>query len=151
MRYIESNKEVKHIRYGLFSSAYNGCGWIAVWNFLHGCNRAPLRSTVVFEMEKHLILGGLLGTTLEGVQLGLRHFGYNSTIYTKLTREVFTADRAILYYGIGLKRHFGYAERHEGDVFKYKNPTLTAEPLADHVKRLNPTFIKYIIAERNDT
>ena len=150
MKYIESNKEVAHIKYGFFSSSYNGCGWIAVWNFLHGCKRAPLRSTVAIEMEKNLILGGLFGTSLEGVRLGLRHFGYNSTIYAKLTREVLTADRVILYYGKGLRRHFGYAERHDGDIFKYKNPTITAERLKEHEKRLNPTFIYYIVCERID-
>ena len=150
MKYIESNKEVAHIPYGLFSSSYNGCGWIAVWNYLHGCKNAPLRTTVSMKMEKWLSFGGLFGTTLEAVILALKSFNYSPTVYTKLTKEVLEADRVILYYGRGLRRHFSYAERHEGDIFKYKNPTIKAESLKDHEKRLSPTFIKYIIAERID-
>lgn len=150
MTYIEHNDHVKHIKYGFFSSSYNGCGWIAVWNFLFGQNRAPLRTVVASEMEKDLFLGGLFGTSLDGLKRGLMHFGYKPKVYNRLTEEVLKSNQIILYYGYGLKRHFGYAERHEGEIFKYKNPTITAEPLRNHIKRINPTFIKYITAERKD-
>ncbi len=154
MKYIEHNDHVKHIQYGFFSSAYNGCGWIAVYNFLQGENRAPAPEKVAKYMEKYLFLGGILGTSLDCLLRGLRHFGVKPKVYTRLDENVLKADRIILYYGYGarnmFKRHFGYAERHEGEVFKYKNPTIKAEPLRDHVKRIDPTFIKYIIAERND-
>ena len=87
---------------------------------------------------------------MNSVKRALKSFGYKPTVYPKLTKEVLRADRVILYYGIGLKRHFGYAERHQGTIFKYKNPTITAESLSKHEKRLDPTFIYYVICERMD-
>ena len=62
--YLINQRLLRGIPYGIRQSDYNGCGWIAAYNFLRACGRKKDWNTVRQQLEEGLILGGLLGTHL---------------------------------------------------------------------------------------
>ena len=75
--YLINQRLLRGIPYGIRQSDYNGCGWIAAYNFLRACGRKKDWNTVRQQLEEGLILGGLLGTHLFQLYRYLHKHGFS--------------------------------------------------------------------------
>lgn len=103
--YIINQRLLKNLPYGMKQSNYNGCGWIAAYNFLRACGRKKNWDTVRQQLEDSLILGGLLGTHIVQMYLYLRRHGFH------------------LQWAVGRKAAQPYAEGCKAGVLFYFNGT----------------------------
>lgn len=131
--YIYENGEVSHIRYGLFSSEYNGCGWIAAYNALNYLGISVPKENVAAEMSKTLSLGGLLGTSVKSVVTYLSQKGLYPQTHTDVQnfdKKIQSSLCGILYFqrGGSLQRHFTFLNKVDINKCRYINPTCAAVP-----------------------
>lgn len=75
--YIINQRLLKNLPYGMKHSDYNGCGWVAAYNFLRACGRQKEYDAVRLQLEDSLILGGLMGTHIIQLYLYLRRHGFH--------------------------------------------------------------------------
>ena len=75
--YIVDQRLLKNLPYGMKQSNYNGCGWVAAYNFLRACGRKKEYDTVRQQLEDSLIFGGLVGTHIIQLYLYLRRHGFH--------------------------------------------------------------------------
>lgn len=73
--FIYDQRETSHLRYGLRSSAQNGCGWVAAYNLLHLLGRPDTPEAVRGSLAKSLPLGGLAGTHILALAAWLHYKG----------------------------------------------------------------------------
>lgn len=107
--FIINQQLLKELPYGMKHSDYNGCGWIAAYNFLHACGRKKDYDLVREQLEDQLILGGLLGTHLLQLYLYLRRHGFHlhCALGQKAAQSYAESCRAgILFYFNGAAFHF---------------------------------------------
>lgn len=107
--YIINQQLLKELPYGMKPSNYNGCGWIAAYNFLHACGRKKDYDTVRQQLEDNLIVGGLLGTHIFQLYLYLRRHGFHlhCALGQKAAQSYAESCRAgILFYFNGTALHF---------------------------------------------
>lgn len=107
--YIINQQLLKELPYGMKHSDYNGCGWIAAYNFLHACGRKKEYDTVRQQLEDSLILGGLLGTHILQLYLYLRRHGFHlhCALGQKAAQPYAESCKAgILFYFNGRALHF---------------------------------------------
>ena len=60
--YIKDQDYTDDIPYGYWPSSFNGCGWIAVYNFMHGMGMPDSPETVYADMLRILPYEGRRGT-----------------------------------------------------------------------------------------
>lgn len=107
--YIINQRLLKNLPYGMKQSNYNGCGWIAAYNFLRACGRKKDWDTVRQQLEDSLILGGLLGTHIVQMYLYLRRHGFHLhwAVGRKAARPYAEGCKAgVLFYFNGAALHF---------------------------------------------
>ena len=150
MEYVnsQSQDDVKSIRYGRFNSAYNGCGWIAVYNVLLTLGKKIPKESVASQMSKGLKLGGLFGTSLDEVLKALKYYGVKYEVCKVPQQFDYYVTRAtccILYYGKpSLERHYVYLEHLGMGKCRFVNPTCEAQTIAQYMKKyraVNPVLI----------
>ena len=139
--YSQSQSDVKKIRYGKFTSAYNGCGWIAVYNALVTLGKKCSKESVAQQMAQGLNLGGLLGTGLDGIFKALDYYGVQYEV-CKIPQQfdyyVTRAKCCILYYGKpSLERHYVYVEHVGMGKCKFLNPACEAQTVSQYLKKRN--------------
>ncbi len=107
--YIIDQRLLKNLPYGMKQSNYNGCGWIAAYNFLRACGRQKDWDTVRRQLEDGLIFGGLLGTHVVQLYLYLRRHGFplRWKVGRKASRtEAEHCKAGVLFYFNGAALHF---------------------------------------------
>ncbi len=107
--YIINQNLLKNLPYGMKQSNYNGCGWIAAYNFLHACGRQKEYDTVRQQLEDSLIFGGLFGTHIMQLYLYLRRHGFHLHWACRPKTAQKQAQRCkvgILFYFNGAALHF---------------------------------------------
>lgn len=62
--YIIDQRQTENIPFGAVSSNENGCGWIAVYNFLKAMDRETDPEQLLCDLEKSLLFQGRLGVNL---------------------------------------------------------------------------------------
>ena len=107
--YIVDQRLLKNLPYGMKQSNYNGCGWVAAYNFLRACGRKKEYDIVRQQLEDSLIFGGLVGTHIIQLYLYLRRHGFH--LYWAWGREAALkkaqqCKAGILFYFNGTALHF---------------------------------------------
>ena len=99
--YIVDQARTKHIRYGLFSSDFNGCGWIAEFNMLRRFGSGAAEQDLANELIRYTVFRGLAGTDLFRLQRTLRRRGYRMPLkfaWNKKARLPKGTNAGIIYY-----------------------------------------------------
>ena len=74
--YIIDQARVTNIRYGVFTSDINGCGWIAEYNFLKRMGQSVDEKTLADELIRFSVFRGLTGTEVFRLRYYLKKHGY---------------------------------------------------------------------------
>lgn len=85
--YIVDQAQVTDIRYGLLTSDINGCGWIAVFNFLKAQGNTVNSQALADELIRYSILRGLAGTDLFRLKRMLRRHGYPTRLAFRRNKQ----------------------------------------------------------------
>lgn len=99
--YIVDQARLKDIRYGVFTSDINGCGWIAVFNFLKAVGRPVEERAIANELIRYSVLRGLVGTDLFRLKRALRRHGYPTRLIAcgnKKARLPEEARAGVIFY-----------------------------------------------------
>ena len=78
--YIIDQAKVTDIRYGVFTSDINGCGWIAAYNFLKRMGQNADEKTIADELIRYTLFRGLVGTDLFRLRRYFKRHGYRMPI-----------------------------------------------------------------------
>ena len=99
--YIVDQARVTNIRYGVFTSDVNGCGWIAAFNFLKRRGEAVDKKALADELIRWTVFRGLLGTGLFRLKRMLRRHGYPTALKVATKKRADlpeTAQAGVIYY-----------------------------------------------------
>lgn len=99
--YIVDQARVTFIRYGVFSSDVNGCGWIAAFNFLKWRGEAMNEKATADELIRWAPLHGLAGTSVFRLKRMLKRRGCPTALKIVTKKRAAlpeTARAGILYY-----------------------------------------------------
>ena len=99
--YIIDQAKVTYIRYGAFTSDFNGCGWIAEYNFLKRMGQSVDEQTLADELIRHSVMRGLAGTDLFRLRRHLKRHGYRMPIrffWNKKARLPEATSAGIIWY-----------------------------------------------------
>lgn len=78
--YIIDQARLTNIRYGVFTSDINGCGWIAAYNFLKRMGVDADEKTLADGLVRYTLFRGLIGTDLFRLRRFLKRRGYRMPI-----------------------------------------------------------------------
>lgn len=101
--FIIDQAKMTNIRYGCRTSDRNGCGWIAVFNFLHERGEDWTEEELSERLQKWSLFRGLLGTSPLRIHSFLRLLGY--PIQTACGRDKVVEAANEMKRGILLYRH----------------------------------------------
>ncbi len=99
--YIVDQAQVTDIRYGVFTSDINGCGWIAAFNFFKSQGNAVGAQAMADELIRHSILRGLAGTDLFRLKRMLKRHGYPTRLVFRRNKQARLpegTDAGVIYY-----------------------------------------------------
>lgn len=146
---ILDQRHVKHIRYGLFKSDYNGCSWVAAYNALCLLKHDYEPQKIARHFEKYLPLWGLLGMPFSSFLKALKGLDIKFKRVSVASHEAKTADACVLWYRKqNLKAHY-CAIQYIDDVgvFRYLNPTAKAQPLREFLNSVGAVESEIILFE----
>jgi hypothetical protein len=78
--FIIDQARLTNIRYGVFTSDINGCGWIAAYNFLKRMGEDADEKTLADGLVRYTLFRGLIGTDLFRLRRFLKRRGYRMPI-----------------------------------------------------------------------
>lgn len=144
---ILDQRHVKHIRYGLFRSDYNGCSWVAAYNALYLLDDERDPEKVAKHFEKYLPLGGLFGMPFSSFLKALNDFKVVFKCVPIDSYETKTSAACILWYRKrNMKAHYCVIQyMDELGVFRYLNPTAKAQPLSEFLRSVGAIESEVII------
>ncbi|NLI54794.1 MAG: hypothetical protein GX417_10845 [Clostridiales bacterium] len=99
--YIIDQARMKSIRYGVFTSDINGCGWIAGYNFLRRFGEPVQEQALANELIRHSLFRGLTGTDLFRLRRNLKRHGYRMPLkfrWNKKARLPEGTSAGIIWY-----------------------------------------------------
>ncbi len=99
--YIIDQARLKNVRYGLFTSDFNGCGWIAEFNFLKRFGNGAAEQELADELIRYTVFRGLMGTDLFRLKRTLKRRGYRMPlkfVWNKTARLPDGTSAGIIYY-----------------------------------------------------
>lgn len=85
--YIIDQAKLTGIRYGVFTSDVNGCGWIAAYNFLKRMGQDADEQTLADALIRHTLLRGLAGTDTFRLRRHLKRHGYRMPIKIRFNKK----------------------------------------------------------------
>ena len=85
--YIIDQARLKSVRYGVFTSDINGCGWIAEFNFLKRMGQSAPEQALADELIRHSIFRGLAGTDLWRLKRTLKRHGYRMPLLLRWNKK----------------------------------------------------------------
>ena len=92
---------VTNIRYGALTSDINGCGWIAVFNFLKAQGHPAEEQAIADELIRYSVVRGLMGTNVFRLKRVLRRYGYQTKFtirWNKKARLPEATDAGVILY-----------------------------------------------------
>lgn len=101
--YIIDQDKCGGLRYGVWRSDRNGCGWIATYNFMRATGRETAIPQIARALLNRSLLRGLLGTRMISIYTYLRRCGYKPDAV--MGRRRIAAASASARAGILLYRH----------------------------------------------
>jgi len=141
--YIIDQRKTDNISFGRVTSDKNGCGWIAVYNFLKAMEQTPEPDRLVRELERTLLFGGYLGLHLGALLWRLRSKKLEFALRPFHAQCISERCRAgIVLYFTGRRNHFVAFRREENGKLRFfgavpgkeYHETSMAEFYWDHVK-----------------
>jgi hypothetical protein len=99
--YIIDQARVTNIRYGVFTSDINGCGWIAEYNFLRRMGQSVEEKTLADELIRFSLFRGLTGTEIHRLRYYLKKHGYPMSLkfrWNKKARLPEGTSAGIIWY-----------------------------------------------------
>ena len=142
--YIIDQSRSGELKYGRYSSKYNGCGWIAAYNMLRALGQNVSPEQVNSEMNAILPYHGCRGTPITTMEKYLDIAGVCSTL-TRGVRKSFTAASAcragiIRYHDEGVPHYVAFV-RESGDDFRFFN---AVEGEERHILTMREFFDKHV-------
>lgn len=122
-RFIINQSSLTQIPYGKYSSAVNGCGWIAVYNYLRLLHSPLPAKVIIRQMEHGLLFRGKIGTNLFFLYGYLWYLGHPSLLFPHFTFTIRRthAKKGILMYYTGSGIHFAAFRRISKTHFCFYN------------------------------
>ena len=138
--FIVRQSQITDVKYGRYPSAKNGCGWIAAYNLLKLAGRNPDPRAVAKSLEKTLLFGGYLGTSLAPLAIYLAAKGLRPSLrFTWWSTE---AGSKKFSSGILLCRAKKYAHyvaySNNGGEFKFYNSEFDCKTMREFFAALKP-------------
>jgi hypothetical protein len=99
--YIVDQARLTTIKYGVFTSDINGCGWIAAYNFLKRFGKDVQQQQIADDLIRHSLFHGLMGTDLFRLRRKMKQYGYRMPIrfnWNKKARLPEGTSAGIIYY-----------------------------------------------------
>ncbi len=99
--YIVDQARLKSVRYGVFTSDINGCGWIAAYNFLKRFGQDVREQALADELIRFSVFRGLLGTDLFRLKRRLKKYGFSMPLklrWNKTARLPGGTSAGIIWY-----------------------------------------------------
>ncbi len=99
--YIVDQARLTNIRYGVFTSDINGCGWIAAFNFLKRMGQDVQEQALADELIRFSLFRGLIGTDLLRLKRTLKRHGYRTSLkfrWNKKARLPEGTSAGLFYY-----------------------------------------------------
>ena len=85
--YIIDQAKLTGIRYGVFTSDVNGCGWIAAYNFLKRMGLNVNEKAIADELIRRTVFRGLVGTDLFRLRRFLKKRGYRMPLKLRWNKK----------------------------------------------------------------
>ena len=150
--HIVDQARLTDVRYGCRTSDLNGCGWIAVYNFLRCMGARIPQGEIIAEMARHSLFRGLLGTSPLRVLRYLRKSGFplrSAFGVKRAARIAETARSGILLYRHSGGWHFVAFERADGGRLHFYTAIAGApdhmESMGSFLKRQNLAKVVWLM------
>ncbi len=143
--FIISQKKTAGLKYGRKSSADNGCGWIAAYNFLHCAGYEISCDDVIKSLSRTLFFGGGRGTSFPAVLFYLRRRGCRLRIACtrrSALRRCESSARGVIMYYHRRGGHFVSYEHAQGVLYRFFGLSDGTVPLMsmEHFFKTYPKF-----------
>ena len=128
--YLIDQSKTGMLPYGNYDSSYNGCGWIAAYNALKAAGRTIPYETIRQELQRSLMLGGLLGTNMFYLCWYLGRKGFHlRKAFTLAGAQMVSrgAVAGIVTYWTGRGIHFAAFTQEQGEVLRFFNAVMGKE------------------------
>ena len=104
--HIIKQNYLSDFKYGAQSSNDNGCGWIAAYNALLDLGERVSPQNVIYDIEDHMVLRGMLGSDFDGISSYFEKKGYKvekikrvpSKDSLKISEMAQSGDACIMFY-----------------------------------------------------
>lgn len=118
--YIIDQRKTDNIAFGGTSSAKNGCGWIAAYNFLKAMDQQPDPEAVLKNLEKTLLADGRLGLNFFALRWYLRDLPLETALRPFHAQQLSEGCKAgIILYRAGRTNHFAAFRREETGLLRF--------------------------------
>lgn len=136
LKYFEDDGYIEYqskcsLPYGDYLTSYNGCGWIAVYNYLYyyvsrnnlnSVSNEDIEIYSRYELQKHLAFGGLFGTSVFCVRNILSDLICKHKICLTLKGRVCYNNKCgIVLYFTGSALHYSFFEKISNDMYIFHN------------------------------
>lgn len=143
--YIIDQRKTDNISFGGISSDKNGCGWIAVYNFLKAMDQEKAPETILRTLEKTLLPDGRLGLNFFALAWYLKKQGLPLEVAVRpfhAQQLSETCKAGVILYCAGRRNHFAAFRREENGCLRFygavagkvHHDTSMAEFYWNHVK-----------------
>lgn len=99
--YIVDQARLTNVRYGLFTSDINGCGWISEFNFLKAQGRTVDEQALADDLIRYTLFRGLTGTDLFRLKRAIRRHGYPTRLLFRWNQKARLPEETragVIYY-----------------------------------------------------
>ena len=122
--YIIRQKDTAHIPFGKFPSSKNGCGWIAVYNFLKADGRPADWEKIRRDLEPLLLFGGRIGANVWVIRSYLRRRGVRlrSAVVLPQAKAITSDCRCgMILFFTGRSTHYAAFQRQRNGLLRFFN------------------------------
>ena len=139
--YIIDQSRLGNYQYGRYTSDFNGCGWMAVYNMLHSMGFSVSPDDARKLCMTALPVGGLIGTPTKNVVRALDKLGVRTVLIKgkkNINASASKYDRGILRYFDGEYDHYAAFVRTGGNLYRFFN----SEPDREYDILTMDTFLR---------
>lgn len=147
--YIIDQRKTDNISYGGVSSAKNGCGWIAVYNFLKAMDQEKDPEAILKTLEKTLLPLPGLGTNILALSWYLRRQGIplEATVrpfHAQMLSE--TCRAGVILYRAGKTNHFAAFRREENGRLRFYGAVAGTHSHEMSMAEFYSSYVKFPLA-----
>lgn len=136
LKYFEEDGYIEYqskcsLPYGKYLSSYNGCGWIAVYNYLYyyisrninnDISKQDLEIYSRYTLQKSLFFGGLFGTSVFKIKELLSDLICKHKIVLTIKGNICYNNKCgIVLYFTGIALHYSFFEKISNDMYIFHN------------------------------